>query len=265
MFMDNFLIDSHAHILDGAFDADRDAVLQASFDAGVKQIIEIGCNTDEWLPALALCAAYPRAIYAVLGLHPEFAGNFSEEKFNELKNLLTREEVVGIGEIGLDYFHEPFSKEQQQMVFEQVLSLTREIKKPAVLHIRKSKAETDFSAYQDTFNILKKYSSPGVLHCFSGRYEDAVRAVDMGYFLGINAIITYKKNEDLRSTVKKIGLKHILLETDCPYLPPQSKRGTRNSPANIPEFAQFMADYLNLNLDDLAAITSANCQKLFSI
>lgn len=258
------LTDSHAHISDPAFKDDRDSVIKACFAAGVKTIFEVGCNIDEWGPALDLCGKYARGIYAILGLHPAYAANFSNEKFATLAASLRAPAARAVGEIGLDYYYKPFSKEQQIMVFERCLALAAEIKKPSVLHIRAGRAPGDFTAYEDAFSILKKHSvSGGVLHCFSGRYEDAARALDLGFKLGFNGIITYKKNNDLRETLRRAGLKNIVLETDCPYLPPQSKRGQRNSPLNIPEIAQYIADFLNVPLEEVAEVTTKNCKEIF--
>ncbi|WP_428898475.1 TatD DNase family protein [Parelusimicrobium proximum] len=270
--MDNIhLIDSHAHMTDSAFNEDRDEIIKASIAAGVKNIIEIGCNTDEWQPSLELCEKYKGNIFCALGLHPEYKNNFTEEKYAELERLVHRPEVLAIGEIGLDYFWEPVEREKQISVFEKMLALTEEVNKPVVLHIRKAKEDGDYSAYEDVFEILKnggcwrpaKNKFTGVLHCFSGRETDAYKALDMGMCLGINGIISYKKNDELRETVKKVGLKNIILETDCPYLPPQSKRGTRNSPVNIPEIAVFIADMLNVRPEEAAEITTQNCRDLF--
>ena len=266
--MANF-IDSHAHVLDAAFDADRAAVIEKTFAAGVSHIIEIACDVGEWAPALELCAKYDGKIFVAAGIHPSMASNYSAAAFENLKKVLRDEKVVAAGEIGLDYVHMSGSAEQQKEVFSKMLALASEVKKPIVLHARKSADHGDWSAYDDLFKILKSDWKPsengGIMHCFSGRYEDAVRALDMGLKLGVNGIITYKKNDDLRSTIKKAGVKNILLETDCPYLPPQSKRGKRNDPSNIPEIAQFTAEILNMPVEELAEITTENCRKIFGV
>lgn len=149
-----------------------------------------------------------------------------------------------------------------------MLSLTSEVKKPIILHARKNADPGDWGAYGDLFKILKsdwRAQTGGVMHCFSGRYEDAVKALDIGLKLGVNGIITYKKNNDLRETIKKAGVKNILFETDCPYLPPQSKRGIRNDPSNIPEIARFTADFLNMRVEEAAEITTENCRAAFGV
>ena len=172
-----------------------------------------------------------------------------------------------VGEIGLDYFYEDSSpRVLQQEILEKQLELAQDIKKPIILHCRKGKDPQDYSAYEDMFFALKKYNlSGGVLHCFSGRKEDAYRALDMGFYLGINGIIGYKKNDDIRQIIKQVGLKYLMLETDCPYLPPQSKRGQRNSPVNIPEIAQNLADVLGKSINEIADITTQNAKAFYNI
>ena len=260
-------IDSHAHLNDDAFNEDREQVIDTCFGAGVKQIVEIACEVNEWEPAVKLCEQYKGQIYASAAIHPINAEQFTDESFKDLKHYLTLDNFRAVGEIGLDYFYEDSSpRVLQQEIFEKQLELAQDIKKPIILHCRKGKDPQDFSAYEDMFFALKKYNlSGGVLHCFSGRKEDAYRALDMGFYLGINGIIGYKKNGDVRQIIKQVGLKYLMLETDCPYLPPQSKRGQRNSPVNIPEIAQNLADILGKNLSEVAEITTQNAKAFYNI
>ncbi|MGB2578477.1 TatD DNase family protein [Elusimicrobium simillimum] len=267
--MNIHLIDSHAHMTDPAFDADRDAVIEACVKNGVKNILEIGCDVPEWEPTLELAAKYKGIVYPVLGLHPSCGSNYSEDVLARLADLIVRPEVVAIGEIGLDYVHMSTAAEAQKEIFTNILGFTKTVNKPIVLHARKNNDPEDWGVYGDMFSILKSSWMPGktggVLHCFSGLYEHAAAALDMGLKLGINGIITYKKNNDLRETLKKVGLKNILLETDCPYLPPQSIRGQRNSPLSIPEIATFIADYLGVTVAQVADTTTENSKKMFGI
>ena len=260
-------IDSHAHLNDEAFNEDREQIINSCFEAGVKQIIEIACEVNEWKPAVQLCEKYKGQIYGAASVHPINAEQFTESSFEDLKHFLALDIFKAVGEIGLDYFYEDSApRALQQEVFERQLALAQDIKKPIILHCRKGKALQDFSAYEDMFFALKKYNlSGGVLHCFSGRKEDAYRALDMGFYLGINGIIGYKKNDEVRQIIKQVGLKYLLLETDCPYLPPQSKRGQRNSPVNIPEIAQNLADILGKNINEVADITTQNAKAFYNI
>ena len=265
-------IDSHAHLNDPAFDADRDALLgQTLPQAGIILSVEIGCAPNEWQPALELAARYPHLVRAVLGVHPEYACEMTQEKLTELAALLPDERNRAVGEIGLDYTClEITPQEKQQETFSQMLALANQTQKPLVLHVRR--AGEDYAAYDDTFHTLKhewKGTSttghPGVLHCFCARYEEAKRALDMGLLLGINGCFSYKKNEYIREAVKKAGADKIILETDCPYLSPQGKRGQRNDPSNIPLIGQWVADYLNLPLETLAEITTRNTKELYGL
>lgn len=263
------LIDSHAHLNDPAFDDDRDELIARLPQADVIMSVEIGCSPEEWTPALDLAAKYPSFIRAVLGVHPEYAPKMTPQGISELEKLLRNPYNVAVGEIGLDYTCTNVApKKLQQDTFTQMLGLANNAQLPLVLHVRRE-AE-DYSAYEDTFAILKRDWVPaakrkhaGVLHCFCARYEEAKRALDNGLLLGINGCFTYKKNEYIREAVKKAGADKIIFETDCPYLSPQGKRGTRNDPSNIALIAQFTADYLNIPLEDLATTATQTTQELY--
>jgi TatD DNase family protein len=261
------LIDSHAHINDAAFDADRGDAITRAFVAGLSHIIEIGCEENEWHPALDLATKYPGKIYCALGLHPIHAKDFKEDFPARLKPLLASHAARALGEIGLDYAYlESSPKEIQHYVFEVMLKLAAETKKPLVLHCRKNATENDFTAYEDMFALMKNAChAGGIMHCFSGRWQDAVRALDMGFLLGVTSIVGYKRNTDLRETFKKTGLKNLVVETDCPYLPPQSKRGKRNEPANIPEIASDLATAIGESLINVAEITTQNTMRIFKL
>ncbi len=260
-------IDSHAHINDEAFDTDRKDVIEKSLLAGVKNIVEIACEEPEWQQAVDLCAKYPQVFCAVAGVHPIYASAKTEEQIKKLKEFLKNPIFRAVGEIGLDYAWLNSSTEiEQQNVFEEMLEISKEINKPVVLHCRKTNTPDDFKAYEDLFAIMKNHDTQGgIFHCFSARYEDAKRALDRGFLLGLNGVISYKKNNDLREVIKKIGIEHFVLETDCPYLPPQTKRGQRNSPENIPEIAEYLANLLNIPLETCAQITTQNAKKFFKI
>ncbi len=265
-------IDSHTHLNDPAFDLDRDEIISRKVpQAGVILNVEIGCSAEEWKPALELVDKYPSSVRAVLGVHPEYACKINADSLKQLNTLLSDPRNVAVGEIGLDYTcFEWTSKEKQLETFSQMLTLANKTNKPIVLHVRRE--GEDYAAYEDCFHALKHNWNgasstryPGVLHCFCARYEEAKRALDMGMLLGINGCFTYKKNEYIREAVKKAGADKIILETDCPYLSPQGKRGQRNDPSNIPAIAQFIADYLNMPLAQLAEITVRNTKALYGL
>ncbi len=262
-------IDSHAHLNDEAFDSDRKEVIEQCFAAGVKRMAEIACEVNEWAPALKLSAEYEGAIFPVCGVHPDYASTLNSQTLKDLENYLLKPEVKALGEIGLDYNEYegcPKDREMQKYAFDVQLKLAAKLNMPIVLHCRKSRAADDFSAYEDMFSILKNnIYTGGIMHCFSGREQDAFRALDMGYKLGVNGIIGYKKNDDLRAVIKKAGLKYLHLETDCPYLPPQSKRGQRNNPSYIPEIAATVAEVTGESLAKTADITTQNTIEVYKL
>lgn len=264
-------IDSHAHLNDPAFDNDREELLARLPQAHIALSVEIGCAPDEWKPALDLSAKHPALVRSVLGVHPEYAPKLTAEGVRELAGLLKNPFNTAVGEIGLDYTCLDIAdKNIQQDVFTQMLGLANQTKLPVVLHVRRE--GEDYAAYEDTFAALKRdwaansgRKHAGVLHCFCARYEEAKKALDHGLLLGINGCFTYKKNEYIREAVKKAGADKIILETDCPYLSPQGKRGQRNDPTNIPLIAEFTADYLNIPPETLAQITTRNARELYGL
>jgi TatD DNase family protein len=264
-------IDSHAHLCDPAFDADRPQTVQRVLQAGVTKFIEIACQTEEWDSGLAFAQTYSAHCAVALGIHPEFARTYTEQEHIRLARLLKDPRAAAVGEIGLDYvyLHES-DKDTQIRVLEQMLWLANQTQKPIVLHIRRE--GEDYEPYEKTFEMLKhiwkpatSLKKPGVLHCFSAGYETAKQALDHGLLLGINGCFTYKKNEYIREAVKKAGADKLVLETDCPYLSPQGKRGTRNDPSNIPLIGQWVADYLNMPLEKLAELTTQNALDLYEL
>lgn len=268
------LADSHAHIGDNAFDKDRADIVSRSIASGVSLIVEIGCTPEEWEPVIELAEQYPQNIYACLGFHPIYADTYNKEQAERLQKLLEHKKIVALGEVGLDYDHSNATQEFQREVFVKMLELANNANLPLVLHCRKSPEPEDFSAYTDLLDLIEKNHKAnshrkfqGILHCFSGRLEDANRAIKLSFLIGVNAIIGYKgkKNNPLRETIKKIGIENIVLETDCPYLPPQSKRGERNEPSYIPEIAQTVADILNITTKQVADITTKNVREVYGI
>lgn len=265
-------IDSHAHLTDPAFDADRDELITRVLPtAGLIKSVEIGCAPDEWQGTLDLTSQYPALIAPVLGVHPEYAKEFTPTHGAAFQSLLKDPRVCAVGEIGLDYTClEIADKQTQHALFTQMITCADQAGLPLVLHVRRQ--DEDYAAYDDTFSLLQQtwhqhtprpYS--GVLHCFCARYEEAKRALDKGMLLGINGCFTYKKNEYIREAVKKAGADKIILETDCPYLSPQGKRGTRNDPSNLPLIAQFVADYLNIPVQELAQQTTTHAKLLYAL
>ncbi|MFA6433265.1 MAG: TatD family hydrolase [Elusimicrobiales bacterium] len=263
-------IETHSHLNDGSFDADRAGVIERAFKSGVEKMIEVACSAGEWAPAEALCAGYKGKITAVFGLHPQYVEELTPENLKALSGFLKKESCSGLGEIGLDYYYDNSKKDAQFKLLEAQLAMSNSAAKICVFHARNGKEVKTDNAYLDLALELKKQwtlgvrkRARGVLHCFSGSWEDAKTGLDLGLFLGVNGTFTYKKNDDLRVIVKKAGLTNIVLETDCPYLPVQSRRGQRNDPSWIPEIGRAVAEYLGVKPEELAEYTSANAAELF--
>lgn len=263
-------IETHAHLSDEAFNADRDKVISAVFAAGVEKIVEIACAPDEWPQGEALCAAYPGKVFCAFGAHPEYTKTLPPDLISRLEVYLAKPCAVALGEVGIDYWWDIGSKEQQVALLDSQLPLCAKFGKPAVFHARNGKVPEQ-NAYADLLAALRRWDYKpagrfrGVLHCFAGNWEDAKAGMDMGLALGVNGTFTYKKNRELRDIIEKAGLEHIVLETDCPYLPPQSARGQRNNPTFIPEIAVMVATQLGIGTGKLADKTTANALELFKI
>ncbi len=243
-------IDTHAHLSDESFDIDRNSVIEKTLNCGIKYIFEILCSPSEW-ESESLFSNFFENFYFAYGIHPEYAGKFEQSSFEILKRKLSNSKTLFVGEIGLDYFWVNDNKNEQKSLLVSQLVLSKEFSKPCVFHCRNSK-DSSHNAYKDTLDLLEKnwnYNAVkrGIMHSFSGSMEDAFRAIDLGLYLGINGTITYPKNSSLREIVKKVGIENIVFETDCPYLPLQSRRGTRNSSESIPEIAAQTAAFCSFS------------------
>jgi TatD DNase family protein len=258
------LIETHAHLNDAAFDADRDAVLDRARAAGVTRLVEIADSPADWDRAVALARARP-FVRASLGLHPYYADQYSLELLAKLEKKAKLPEVCAIGEIGLDYVKTQIPVDVQKTAFETLLAAARDWGVPSVIHCR--------GAYPDLLEILRKhFPAPptdkrfwGVVHCFSGTAPEAVECVKLGFALGCDGPITYPKNDPLREAFKQVGPSVTVLETDSPYLPPQSLRGKRNEPANLHEIIAKLAQAWAIPLSEAAAATSRNAVDLYRL
>ncbi|MDE2312660.1 MAG: TatD family hydrolase [Elusimicrobia bacterium] len=255
--------DTHAHLGEGVFEADRETVLERARAAGVINIAEIADAPAEWPGALALSRARPLQLRCALGLHPYYAREFSLALLDALAAKARLPEVAAVGEIGLDYVKTDAPKEIQVAAFRALLAGSLSWGKPAVIHCR--------GAYEDLRGVLgelcphppSEFRFWGVVHCFSGNADDALFLIQRGFALGVDGPVTYPKNDDLRAALREAGLERLVLETDSPYLPPQSSRGRRNEPAAIPEIAAKVAEVFGRSLEDVARETTANARALY--
>jgi TatD DNase family protein len=241
------LVDSHCHLDDEQFDDDRAAVIDRARAAGVKYMLAIG---DE--AAVRLADEHP-FVFAAVGIHPnESATVLDVERF------VGNPKVKAIGEIGLDY-HWGVPKETQMPVFLRQLEIASAARLPIVIHTR--------DAWTDTLDVLRAHwnGMPCVVHCFGGSAEQARECLDLGFYLALGGVATFPKSSELRETARIIPADRLLLETDAPYLAPAPKRGKRNEPAYVQYAAQVVADARGVPVEDLAAQTTANFERLFSI
>jgi len=252
------IFDSHSHYDDSAFDADRDDLLSSLPNKGVESFIAVAAEWDSLIRVKRICEKYPYA-YAAYGIHPENGLDLTFERRPLLKEFIAKEKPVAIGEIGLDYHYDEPSKELQKDIFEYQLELAKEFCLPVIVHSR--------DASEDTLEIIKAHNpdKKGVIHCFSGSFETAVEYVNMGYYIGIGGVVTFKNGKKLKEIASRIPLSSILLETDCPYMAPEPFRGTRNDSSLIKYVADEIASLRGITPEEVINATCENTKKLFNL
>jgi len=253
------LIDCHAHLDSPEFDHDRAAVIERAWQARVSAILNVGTTLEASQKALDLAARY-EWIYAAVGIHPHEATEVTDADFEALRRLAAKPEVVAIGETGLDYFRDHAPGEAQRALFRRHIRLARELNKPVIVHCR--------DAWEDALAILKEEGAAkagGVIHCFSGDRALALQCVDRGFFVSFAGPLTYPKADPLRDAARAVPSQRLFVETDSPYLAPQSGRGKRNEPAFVQETAKRLAEIKGVSLEDLGRILTDNLARLFGI
>lgn len=250
------LIDSHAHLVSLE---NLDEVLKRAKENNIDKIVSISSDIPSTEETILLAEKYD-FIFATTGVHPHSADQTNEKVLKGLDHYASHEKVVAIGETGLDYFYMNSDKEIQINSFTEHIRLGKKHDLPVIIHVRE--------ADEDMREILKKEtaaSTPGVIHCFTGNYETAVKYLDLGYYISFSGIVTFKKSEELREAAKNIPADRILIETDSPYLAPVPHRGKPNEPSFVKHVAQTVADVREISIDELAEITKANTERLFRI
>jgi TatD DNase family protein len=250
------LIDSHCHLDDPQFDADRDEVIGRALAAGVTRMLAIG--TGEGPPdlqaAIRLAERYP-FIYATVGVHPHDASKATEETFARLWELAAHPKVVAIGEIGLDYHYDFSPRAAQQAVFARQVEIAAQCRKPVVIHTRE--------AWEDTLALLRPGAPvAGIMHCFTGDEMQARQALDLGFHLAFGGVLTFPKAEAVRQAARIAPEDRLLVETDCPYLAPVPHRGKRNEPAFIAEVVRRLAADRGRAPEEIAEATTRNLERL---
>ncbi len=246
--------DSHCHLLNEYYE-DINIVIEESKNNNIYRYICSGYDQKSNEEIIKAIEKY-EDIFGTIGIHPEAVNEAREIWFNYLENNLTNKKIVGLGEIGLDYYYVKDNKELQIYWFEKQLKLAERLNLPVVIHSR--------DATEDTINCLKKYNVKGVIHSFSGSIETAREYIKMGFLLGINGTITFN-NSKLKNVIKEIGINNIILETDSPYLTPMPYRGQKNSPKHIKEIAKFISLNNDISISKLSEITENNIRELFDI
>jgi len=255
--------ESHAHFDDNRFGKDRHEVLKSCKEAGVECIINAGADLKSSKKGIELASRYD-FVYAAVGVHPHSAKTLSEDSFRDLMNLVKSPKVVAIGEIGLDFHYDHSPRDVQRLWFVCQMELAKECNLPVVIHSREASEET-FHIVKNANLSDRKGRGAGVVHCYSGSFEMALKFVELGYFIGIAGPVTYKNARKLVETVEKIPTERILIETDCPYLSPEPFRGKRNDSQNLKYICEKISEIKQIPVEKIAEITLENGRKLFDI
>ncbi len=252
------LVDSHCHLDDAQFDADRDAVIERARLAGVERLLAVGTGSGppDLEAGIRIAERWPH-IWATVGVHPHDASKAGPETFERLRELLAHPKVVGVGEIGLDYHYDFSPREVQREVFARQVEIARAAGKPIVIHTRE--------AWEDTLRVLGPGPQRGIFHCFSGGPEEAARALELGFHISFAGVVTFPKAVRIQEAARMVPSDRLLVETDAPYLAPVPRRGKRNEPAFVVETARRVAELRGESFERVAAITTENFARLFSL
>ncbi|MCK5856244.1 MAG: TatD family hydrolase [Bacteroidales bacterium] len=253
------LIDTHTHLYLEQFDQDRDEIVQNAINQGVDKMLLPNIDKDSIEALWSLCDRYPTNFFPMAGLHPTSVKADYQEELNRVAHELETRKYIAVGEIGIDlYWDKTFTKQQEAaLLFQFELAIKHDL--PVVIHSRDS--------FDEIMKVMDDFNNPklqGVFHCFTGSEEDAMRIIDKGFLLGLGGVLTFK-NSKLGEQIKNIDLKHIVLETDSPYLTPAPYRGKRNESAYIYYVAKTLAEIHGKSIDTIAKITNQNAQDLFNI
>lgn len=253
------LVDSHCHLNFPDFNEDMDAVVARADEAGVKVMQTICTKMHEFDAILAIAERYPN-IFCSVGVHPHEADNEPMVTTEQLLEKAQHPKVIGIGETGLDFFYEHSPRKEQEESFRRHIAASRETKLPIIVHTR--------DADDDTIRILQdemgKGAFPGLIHCFSSGQKMADAALEMGFYISISGIATFKKAEALRDSIRTVPLERLLVETDAPYLAPMPYRGKRNEPSYVVQTNRQVAELKGVSEDECASVTTQNFFDLFT-
>jgi TatD DNase family protein len=252
-------IDTHSHIYLESFDEDRDRLITAAVEIGIRNILLPNIDASSIVAVNRMAKDYPGICFPMMGLHPTSVKANYRDAFEVIRQEMMSDNYIAIGEVGIDLYWDKTRLREQSLIFEQELDLALALHKPVVIHARES--------FDIIFEILQKYEGKGltgIFHAFSGTPEQALHAVEIGFFLGIGGMVTYKSS-GLDTIVQMIDLKKIVLETDAPFLPPVPHRGKRNEPSFLILVAEAIARLKSENIAEVARVTTENARIIFGL
>ena len=247
---------THTHLNSKELYSQRDIFIKRALDNNVDYIVVAGYDLPSSKYAVEIAQEYP-FIYATVGISPHDCLETTDADLNEIEALLQNPCVVALGEIGLDYYWEDVPHDKQKDIFQKQIDIAKKHDKPIVIHAR--------DAYEDTYRILKQAAHRGIMHCYSGSVEMAKRYIEIGFEISLAGPVTFKNARVPKEVATVIGIDHLMIETDCPYLAPHPFRGKLNEPANVVYIAQEIAKLKNMEIEDVARITTFNAKRMFGI
>ncbi len=250
------IFDTHAHYDDSRFDNDREELLTRLFQGEVESILNCACDLNSCYTTLALTEKYG-GMYAALGIHAHEASEAKDGDLKKIKELLTKDKVIAVGEIGLDYHYDFSPRDVQVELFRRQIILAKEMDLPVVIH--------DREAHEDTMNILRELKPKGVVHCFSGSAEMAKEIIKLGLYIGIGGAVTFKNAKKPIEVVETIPIDRLLLETDAPYMTPVPFRGKRCDSSHIAYTAEKIAEIKGISTQEVIDICLENAYRLFGL
>lgn len=256
------VVDSHAHLTSDTIFQDIDAILERASARGVSEIVNICTDAETLERGLALSKRYPW-VYTAAATTPHDVAQEGEAVFPLIERHAKNRDLIAIGETGLDYFYEHSPREKQQVFLRKYLHLALECRLPVVIHCREAFADF-FRILDEEYTVAGKHA-PGVLHCFTGTTAEAEEVVKRGWYLSLSGIVTFKKSIVLKEVAKEIPLDNLLIETDTPFLAPQSHRGQMNEPSYILETAAVIAEIRGITIEEVAQATHKNAFQLFRL
>lgn len=266
-----YLIDTHCHLNFKAFNDDAGVTIQRAQQGSVLKMIVVGSDERTSQKAIEIAQRY-ESVYAAVGYHPihlnriDLSKGEDEGILDKMKQMLKEKKVVALGEIGLDFFREPYNKQEQRDFLVKMIDMAMQVKKPVILHCRSVSSGQDGEAMKELLEVLKSYNQLiGVVHCFNGNEREAEFLLGRGWHLGFTGQITYPENEKIRRVVKIVPTDRILVETDSPYLIPRQLHGQRNEPANVKYVAEEIAEIKNMSFEEVVKVTTDNAEKLFDL